>query len=1123
MPTRDVSSKSLRIEYPGTQTLSLVPDRSWDRDLGDPGRTAVIAALTDAGMEPVQEFRLTPKAPTRSPAPTRATPAPERRTVTLEVASDESAVILVDRDGCYSWHLPTEDATRAPLPARPTRDLPGATRTLSFDLTPAGTATRDLEVTRGLFGGLLPGALRAVVMKFAAPWLAGQAIGFLERDVQRGLIVITDSDPQTWRRVEDLASVRLPSDRTPRILLLVHGTFSSTAATYGALGCTAEGCAFLTAALSSYDAVLGFDHPTLSVDPLANATDLLRRLEVHQAPMVIDVLCHSRGGLVSRSFAEQVLPASGWAGSVDRIVFTAAPNGGTSLADPKRWNDLLEVITNLTAVGAAVVAGLPGGAPVSTVVAGAIKGIAALVKYLGAYALTQGGVPGLASMTPDGPFVTDLNAFQPGQPREGTNWFVVSSDFHVNLFDDHHNPPEFPRELARRLAEGAVDPIFQGANDLVVNDSSMAEIGGPGGGFVADTLDFGTNDVVYHGNYFLQPAFFRTVTHWLLDRPSASRAEPPTSGRGATAGISLDDYLTGAEPPFPEEVGQSEFEYRDLGGPAVLGGAGMDGPEQGGGGSVRTVRRTRSLGDRGGLEVAAREPEARSRPDPGPAEPVPAHLLAEMPSAPVVGERSEVRVALSRRRIEARTVNGTHDDATIPVLPGRELTAHVVGKLNAVVDGCSTDVFTLPAGNGISELTFRVIPQQVGAVVVSVDIRDGVVPLAMLTLKADAVATGSGPVSATYTARTTTASTDTPDLEDTFWLEIHETEIGDRTVFEYTVRSPSLGLLETYTSPPLRDRQRYVSELFRDIACLYDDHGPGAAFVSGLQDRGAQLFDELFPRELRELLWQYRTHLDNFLLLADEPFIPWELVHLKAPSGRRGRTPMFLGQLGLVRWQFAGFPRRTLRARTGRVWSLCPAYPDSPSVLVESQAEAEYLAQHFSAHAAVGTEAGLTSLLHRGRFDLLHFSGHGFTDPADVQSAKIVLAGEVGAGGTVAPRYLTATTVAQNAHLRAADGGGPLIVVNACQTGRGGEQLSSFGGFAKAFLDAGAAAYVSTLWSVREVPAREFVETLYDRLVAGDTMAVATRAAREAARGAGDASWLAYVVYARPDARLVTT
>ncbi len=119
---------------------------------------------------------------------------------------------------------------------------------------------------------------------------------------------------------------------------------------------------------------------------------------------------------------------------------------------------------------------------------------------------------------------------------------------------------------------------------------------------------------------------------------------------------------------------------------------------------------------------------------------------------------------------------------------------------------------------------------------------------------------------------------------------------------------------------------------------------------------------------------------------------------------------------------------------------------------------------------------------------------------------------------TVEPQYLGATTVSENAAWAAQGDPGPVVVLNACQVGQAGDLLSTVGGFAKAFLDAGASAFVSCLWSVREEPSRMFVEKLYEELLAGNQISVASARAREAARKGGDAS-LARVRRLRPSRR----
>ncbi|WP_347354077.1 CHAT domain-containing protein [Intrasporangium sp.] len=1102
MPVRSFADGAVRLDHPSSYAAKPAdPARSLPGEPGYQtqfGKDALLAALAESGFERLQSVDIAPRR-------TRSTDR-DGRTHTLsldvDVSADQDAVVLFEQAGVYSWHLPV-------VPADRDRSVDPGPRTRHFeiDVRPGGPAPSaaaegigETRRTRGLLGSIIQGAAQAIVLRFAAPFLVDKAIELMEAHVRRGLIHLTSPDIAGWRRVETLDELHLPTDRPLRVLLFVHGTFSSTAGGFGALSVTDAGRAFLAHAIDTYDAVLGFDHVTLSVDPRENAEDLLRRLSAHQpdAELTIDVMTHSRGGLTTRSLVEYELPASSWPGRVDRIAFVAATNAGTHLADPDRWSDLVDLYTNLASAAARGLALLPGGAPVAAIVGGVVKGIAAFVKYLVSYAGDKNGVPGIAAMMPGGAFVRDLNKEQPGQPAAGTSWFVVSSNFHVSLFDDSHQPAEFPRELVMKLNEGFVDQLFKDDNDLVVDTASMSAIGPPAGGFVADELALGTNDVVYHGNYFSQDRVVGQFERWLL--PQTATAEPPTTGAEPPA--------TGAEPPATgsEPPGQADL---DLLTPR---------PENGSG--------SRDLPP---AEVPPPSPPVPVAPGPaaggGPAPTtVQAHLAAEMPATMTPTETVDLRVRLSRKAVGA-SAGAAYDEVVAAVDESRPLSVHVVGKRNAEIVGTDADVFALPPGGGTSELVFQVRARRVGPVEVSVVVRQGSVPVGTLGLHADAragtAATGlaSGPTAATATARAP-LGIDAPELEGLPCLEIFETDRGDdEVVFEYALRLEQGGAVHRFTSAPLHDRAAFVRALLGQVEAAWLEQGDHpAAYLAAVQDLGAALFEQLFPQDMQAMLWKHRNRIADLLVYADEPYVPWELVHLKPPVGPRQKAPRFLAQHGLVRWQFTGLPPRTLRARAGRVRSLCPAYLDPAFVLAETGLEAQFLARRLGATPVKATPTDVRRLLRRGDFDLLHFAGHGLADPTDIFDAKVLLQGRR-RGNSVLPQYLTATTVSENGRWTAPDSG-PVIVLNACQVGRGGQQLSTLGGFAKAFLDAGASAFVSSLWSVGDQPARAFVETFYDELLAGAPVALATTRARERARKSGDATWLAYVVYARPDATL---
>jgi hypothetical protein len=382
---------------------------------------------------------------------------------------------------------------------------------------PARRSTRTRPAL-GPFGDFVVGRVKAYVLTFASRFVPGALMAFLERDVHPGLVLMTGTEVKDWTHVDTLAQVKLPAGRPAKILLFIHGTFSNTAGSYGVLTATAPGQQFLTTAGGAYDAVLGFDHRTLSRDPLENALDLLARLSARQldiAPM-IDIISYSRGGLVGRSLIEYVLPSSTWHADIGTVVFVGATNAGTPLAEPDNWKDFVDLYTNLAVATARSVGFATGTAPAAEIVNGLVSGIGAFVKYLVVASVTDRRIPGLAAMEPDGPFITGINQTQPGQPVAGTPWYAVSSDFEVTLVDDHHEPPELPRELVSKLADGLVDQLMGTQNDLVVDTASMASVDLPaGGGFIKDSLDFGTNGVVYHLNYFVQPQVCQALTDWL--------------------------------------------------------------------------------------------------------------------------------------------------------------------------------------------------------------------------------------------------------------------------------------------------------------------------------------------------------------------------------------------------------------------------------------------------------------------------------------------------------------------------------------------------------------------------------------------------------------------------------
>jgi hypothetical protein len=498
------------------------------------------------------------------------------------------------------------------------------------------------------------------------------------------------------------------------------------------------------------------------------------------------------------------------------------------------------------------------------------------------------------------------------------------------------------------------------------------------------------------------------------------------------------------------------------------------------------------------------------------------NVAADMPSQLQVGVTVSVACRISRDQIDAIR-NRVLDQGRVSADTARKITIEVLPKANVEIVGDDRTEVDVPGEGQPSEVYFDVRATHPGTCQVWVVVRQGPVPLLTLRLEAPAELTPlPGPASRVPASGGLSVAGRT-GLDQATWLSVVELERGQDTVYRYELRSSTLDILQTFESPPLRHRAEYVAGLYREIEERWLANTEDTEnFQQELREFGGSLLSQLFPEKLQDILWRSRDSLKDLLVLSSEPFIPWELVHLKEPGQPLPNESRFLAETGLVRWLYtadSSFPPDTLYARDGQVSVICPHYADPKLDLPSARREAKFLDNLLGARLVPPGESEARKLLRSGDFDILHFAGHAHADSGEIANSKLLFEGRM-AGQTYVPSSISATTVEQLARLAHQDGSRPMVVLNACQAGRLGAQMSSLGGFAKAFLDRGAGAFISSMWSVGDYPASTFVKTLYTELVRDQPISAAATTARQAARRAGDATWLSYAVYAHPRARL---
>ncbi|MBI5259253.1 MAG: alpha/beta hydrolase [Burkholderiales bacterium] len=427
-----------------------------------------VLQLTEAAKEPIA-----------LPITTR-----RRRGYTPDMQDPRASVSLHDDDGVLRWVYEPP----------PSQALRGRARRASF------------------FGFGLGDALKTFKYQDIGPNQVTQGLAALD-----GLLT-PDRDLRQWRRsatpaasgplqaagLPPLVPVQAPQ-LAGRTLLLVHGTFSKSEMWFEQLADpdNPAGQALLAQWRKTYgDNILVFDHPTLSVTPWINALDLHRQLRGVTGP--IDIVCHSRGGLVV-SWLLRLAPVR-----VRQVVFVGSPLDGTSLASPYRLRAALDLLANvanaLSRAGAAASTVFPlaaGAAGLAKVLGKTLRLGATLPIADAAVAL----VPGLASQQR-----TDNNAET--QRLFAEAWLVkpalaaVTADFEPNVGQPAWKFWTRFRNPGLQALNLGADLVFPGPNDLVVDTDSMTFFGAAPRGVVQgapEVLALGKSATTYHTNYFRNP------------------------------------------------------------------------------------------------------------------------------------------------------------------------------------------------------------------------------------------------------------------------------------------------------------------------------------------------------------------------------------------------------------------------------------------------------------------------------------------------------------------------------------------------------------------------------------------------------------------------------------------
>lgn len=446
------------------------PVSSGRNSRGETLNDALSEVLQRSEFEEKRTLRLKPSLdqPRRS-----STTVLSKEAVVLEVPNyglDKGHVVVsISTDGVVTWNFP--QVARGPTQRK--RFVIQQTRASQ------GTDSQD----RGLLAFLGEQLLRVIVFPLIEGVVGDLAKRLAEEwEGANRAYRLRAYGPDNYqvRDVPSLSPAELQNLAGGPALLLVHGTFGMAHITFNGFKEN-----LLGELHRRYQGrVFAFDHFTLSHDPKENIRRFLELLP-QGLELTLDVITHSRGGLVARALAGAVSLPGLERIQVRKIIYGATPNHGTKLANPDHMVHFLDRISTMLNL-------IPPG-PVQ-IVSDILEVILVAVKLIGHAALPA--LDGLASMNPSGSFITSL-----GPLPASIQVYAIAANYQPKplggLWDLVHN--------------AGIDLIFgEEANDLVVPTMGVYE------GFqLADKLEFAPGDGVDHNMVYANPVSFQKLLQWL--------------------------------------------------------------------------------------------------------------------------------------------------------------------------------------------------------------------------------------------------------------------------------------------------------------------------------------------------------------------------------------------------------------------------------------------------------------------------------------------------------------------------------------------------------------------------------------------------------------------------------
>ncbi len=422
---------------------------------------------------------------------------------------------------------------------------------------------------------------------------------------------------------------------------------------------------------------------------------------------------------------------------------------------------------------------------------------------------------------------------------------------------------------------------------------------------------------------------------------------------------------------------------------------------------------------------------------------------------------------------------------------------------------------TLLPNQDSTPAVFDLRPRELGHQRLTVDFFQDGHPLGMVGVSVKVTEQPVPEVQVQVPAASLAIGSDAPPPDRVLRLSWHQ----ERSSLQVSLLQAGGSSWQDFAPSPMRDPAAYVELLFKDFDIRGSDPATSAKAVEERLKRVGQNLWRMLPEAFRSLYAREREAWrdTSLLLYSDEPHLPWELIW---PYGEGWEDPdPWCLTLRLSRWlrrdeQGSGNPGAPGVLPLSNIAFVAP----EDSGLAATARERAFLRQLFGplgvrdVSPVQSDYEAVMELLRSQIYDWLHVSAHGtFSAGLPDQSSTLWLEEHE----AITPHHLVGPEIED--HLRRVR---PAFFFNACQAGRLGWNLTGLGGWAARLIACGAGMFLGPLADVEDETALLMAISLYRTLLNGEPIAEAVRQARQAVRNTGNPAWLAYCLYAHPNAKV---